>query len=219
MKFSDPVVSAAKDSVEPALRFETKLEMPGSREVVLSVGGALFTADGKRVATLIEDARSRLDMLPLSLGPAATEVPQSVASVAVLTATLSPRLVDHLARSRDPRGDLHLNVSMAIEYASPAAKPLRVELGEPAPNNPKLYPIAFQPGIPKEEGRTIWHLLTDGAMGALTINRIERTVGVKVHGMDWLHDFAPVLGLGRTVVVEIPQARRHGDRWRSPRGR
>jgi hypothetical protein len=190
-------VEAIEKAVNPTLRFTFQVETDAAREVVMSAAGSLYFPSDTLLAPVFEAPEQEQFEFPLQASPA-TGAFKPTSRWLRMGAQLSHRDIDHIEsqRAKDRRGDVVFTVRLRVSTLVSAAESW---LADTVPSQNGLSPIVH---TKQSTGKAI--VREDPQKGFL----LERTIAFdkqyKVPGTNWVHDFAPRLGLGRFAVIEVP---------------
>jgi hypothetical protein len=192
-------IEVVPKTVETTLRFRVQLKFTDGQEVPISASGGLFCPSDTFVAPVFEWSDQDRGQLPLR---SYTYSDQSRRTTAWLNVgvRLGRRELDHIenVRDRDRKKDVHFSVKLALRLLVPkaVARPIKVE--EPdRPSKPGLG-ASTAPSAPPR-------VLVEGSAGEIL--QLETTtvdLPYRFAATDWVHDYAPKLGIGSFAVFEIP---------------
>jgi|SRR5579871_1435031 len=191
-------VEAIEKAVNPTFKFSFQVETDAAREVVMSAAGSLYFPSDTLLAPLFETPEHDQLEFPLQASPATGAI-KPTSRWLRMGAQLSHRDIDYIEshRAKDRRGDVVLTVRLRVSTLVSTAESWLAEVVGGSQNQPAQIVHAKH-----STGKAI--LREDPQKGFL----LERTAAFdkqhRISGTDWLHDFAPRLGLGRFAVVEIP---------------
>src|SRR5437870_186378 len=186
MDIIDPSVQVEPKTITPTLRVSLTLHYKRGDEIPVDVFGTLRASDGKLIAPLQLIDQDKMNGFPLTAEDAAarydnetrkSNYPRKV----VLLVPLSEQHLDYIEslRDKDAKGDvtfvLHLN-----------ARCLATKVQTTPDKNAELRPM-----LVARNGEFISESI------------VQATPNVTIRSSDWVHDFAPALGIGRFIVMEI----------------
>lgn len=205
--------------LEPALGFPLVLSY-NSLEIPLSLNGLLLAEDGKVLAQLTELNDVRGPRSIGGLGSQGTSKDNQLSKVsehqASLVAHVSKGALDHLenVRDRNKKGDVvfKLNLKARILNSTCVTPPVQLkqftDLALPVPAH--LQQTAGQMmmyGSPRDyvpNAGNLWLISGTNGPVFLTVDDVQCEQQKTIHASDWVHDFAPQLGIGRFLIAEIP---------------
>lgn len=117
---------------------------------------------------------------------------------------LDHHVVDHIEtlRMADPKKDVHLALAIALDITVLNASVGDFRHGQQI--EPNTFPVLSSYGRSDRSNRNL-SILVGSSDTLLQSHQLTARLGHTVKSSDWVHDFAPVLGLGRVLVVELPQ--------------
>ena len=207
--------------IEPAIQFPLILSY-NNLEIPIALSGLLIAEDGRILATL-PDTYKR--------GTANTEIGRIGAEGTIkdqdirkenkqdmsLLATLSDKALDYIdsLRDKNTKGDVNLKLFLRVRIlkSNTIIAPLHVrtpaEVGPPlrerleAWGREALVTYGYKRDYAPEVGN-LWAISGSNEPVFLTIADWEQEIPVTIYASNWIHDFAPQLGLGRFVLAELP---------------
>lgn len=210
-----------ENSLEPAVEFPLTLTY-NSLEAPLSIKGLLVAEDNKVLAPLSDVA---------GMGTAAQEIGnigaqgtmkdqdlrrESKHNVSVI-AILSQRALDHIDSVRDKniKGDVILKLILRVRLLKSKAVTPPLHYKAPSEIGPPLRErlnamghhalITYRPDRDYQpEVNNLWVISGSGEPVFLSITDLEQEITKTIYASNWVHDFAPQLGLGRFVLAELP---------------
>jgi len=208
-------------SVFPSIIFEVEIGHIRYQEAIIGVSGWLETDDGKVIASVNEHIYEKPKAREIGAKGSAhdPEFKEEIYRTKVI-AILSKQALDYIERRRtaDKKGDVKLNLCLNVKYLQS-----RAEISQTFPVDPKklglreiLVPTSkgMKPGEiivyaydPKfSTGReNQWIISGMGSHVFLRVGEQLLKKDVRIHSSDWIHDYAPKLGMGEYFVVEIPK--------------
>jgi len=215
-------VMSVPDFLEPALEFPLTLSY-NSLEVPLSINGLLVAEDGKVLAQLSElsDLKKRGSKEIGKIAARGThkdrELSEPNEHMVSLMAPLSKGALNHIdnLRDRNKKGDvvfkliLKVRTLNSISLISPLHEVSPGEIGpplrEPLENLGKhsLITYGYERDYYPKVGN-LWLISGDNGPIFLLMNDIQYEIPKTIYASNWIHDFAPQLGIGRFVVAELP---------------
>lgn len=224
MKIENIEVKPYEGSIFPAISFEVEISYTKYREAIMDVNGWLETDDGKIVAVISETisettVSDKVGARGSSFDVEFMEEIYKTTSIALL----DKRALDHIERRRmgDRKGDAKLTLSLNVKSIESKAE--ISHLHEVDPESIGLSPITIQTDRRESKGELIvyahdpkflsrrgnrWILSGDGNPIFLSVEKRLIKEEKTIPSSDWIHDYAPKLGLGEYFVVEIPKGNR-----------
>jgi hypothetical protein len=210
-------------SIPPGISFEVSLSHIKYQEAIISVGGWLETDEKKIIANLIEVPERKLTSTEIGAKESVfdSQFKEETYKTTVI-APLDKKGLNYLEnrRMKNRKGDLHLNLILnvkSIESKASVSHLHRVSSKEIGLQPPKVsrrsggltegeiivyaYDREFSPGASNQ-----WILSGNGSPVFLATKvQILRKENIRIPSTDWIHDYAPKLGLGEYFIVEIPK--------------
>lgn len=230
MKITGEIKSAPHDgSVIPALMFEFEIEYPESREAILSLRGFLKSEDGKILAEVCEVPKDQTKPVPLGeMGATVLGMESKSAKYMARVSTfLSRAVLEHIENRRlaNPKRDVWLSLHLRIVYAFSCTGVAYLRYIDPSPRTKEVIP-----GLKGQEKLVVWRhgeyprdysptltgeWVLSGESGPVFLQLKEESIEarVRIPAADWIHDFAPKLGLGEYFVVEVPRGGVIKEAW------
>ncbi len=117
---------------------------------------------------------------------------------------LDHHAVDHIEtlRMSDPKRDVHLVLAVALDFSVLNASVGDFKQGQQI--EPNIFPVLSSYGRGDRSNANLRILVTQSDT-LLQSHQLTAKLGHTVKSSDWIHDLAPVLGLGRVLVVEVPE--------------
>jgi hypothetical protein len=218
----DVKVKPHPSAADPTLRIEVTREYQQIYNVPLEVRGTASAEDGSVVGELIlapiPENRSKDGILPnpkTNVG----NVRRAYHFDCRLTSQGLERLMN--CRDRNQRKDVVLNLSFLVttlkpHFATTGLTTVKIEdprrlgqLGIPIPGGNPVRLVFHAWDMPNQEALADLPPLAAGtsewgpAIG--TYERDVETHTYTIRSSDWIHDFSPVLGVGRFINVELPE--------------
>ena len=221
MKIENIEVKPYEGSIFPAMSFEVEISYTRYGEAIMGVNGWLETDDGKIVAeisgtipetTMSDGVGAKGSSFDVNFGE---EIYKTT-----LIALLDKRALEHIERRRmgDRIGDVKLTLNLNVK--SIESKATISHLHEVDPKSIGVNPISVPTGKGKSEGKIIvyahdsgfssehinrWILSGSNNPIFLSVEKRRHKEEKTIPSSDWIHDYAPKLGLGEYFVVEIPK--------------
>lgn len=204
-----PSAVAVKDSLDPAIGFVLTLQTP-RLEALLSIYAEVASGDGKLLGIAQEPGRGGLhreQQVHASLWWANQRSLETSERQVELLTSLSRRAIDHIEtiRGKDTKGDVHLGLRVSLTvlrsraYIRPTGS-LRLQ------NDPtqEMTTTMKEPDRWSSNSCVDWVLSGDTSPAFLNVNSSTNHLSLRIPSTDWIHDFAPALGIGQFIVAELP---------------
>lgn len=210
-----------ENSIEPAMQFPLILSY-NNLEVPIALSGLLLAEDGKILAPLSDTHKTGPATKDIGrIGAQGTGKDQGVQRESgqdmSLIATLSQRALDYIdgLRDKNTKGDVNLKLLLRVRILKSNAviAPLHIrgpgEIGPPlrerleSLGGEALVTYGYKRDYAPEAGN-LWVISGSNEPVFLTIADMEQEIPVTIYASNWIHDFAPQLGLGRFVLAELP---------------
>jgi len=213
-------------SVLPGISFDVEISYEKYTEAIVNIGGWLATDDEKVVAEIKEEVIESVRKPPRSndIGARSSafdkEFKEDIYKT-TLVAPLSREALNYIEKKRkeDRKGDVNLTLILNLKTIN--SKALISHVYGIRPQDIGLRPINI-PGtiegtlsvllyaLNPEYSSPIanrWLLSGDGKPVFLGISEQTLKGSIRIPSTDWIHDYAPKLGLGEYFVVEIPKGK------------
>jgi len=226
MQITKVQVDPYEKAIIPGICFDIEITYKRYDEAIIGVNGWLETNDGKVIAEIREEPSER----PRSIEIGAKgsyydkEFEKEDIYETALIAFLDSRALSYIEerRMKDRKGDVKLTLNLRIKTINGRA--IISHIHEARPEFLGLQPASFQTYSGKKtsdwtlliyaydseffaERTNRWILSAkDGPVFlAVSEQRLKKEVTIK--SSDWIHDFAPKLGLGEYFIIEIPKGK------------
>gem|GEM_PF-722847 len=234
MKIESVKLGPYERSLLPGLRLEVCISYKKNEQSIIGVNGWLQADDGKLISR-IGEAPEELDVTR------ATEIAARGSSQdstfrediykTVLLAIIDQRALDHIEKRRmmNPKGDVNLSLSLVVKTLDSKVQVSHVheidpeilglrkaEIAAGSTKTTDWFPLVYAHDTMFSAGR-INRWLLSGTSGPVFVAVTDEILQKRerVPSADWIHEYAPVLGLGEYFVVEIPKGNKTiGDAWR-----
>lgn len=192
-------VQPDSDHVVPGLKIVVALRITLSKETVLSISGRLHAADD-RVLCVLEEARIK-DPVNTTITAVRSSQTERMSDMFVeFFAPLSPAALTYIDKQR--RRVVPNDVTFKIEVWGQALSPSGTPLFTVSHSGQGAQLVAVEPT--QKSGH--WVLLQDEpTSGFLRCETFAFSSLETIHASNWAAHFAPKLGLGSFVFVELPQ--------------
>lgn len=223
MEIKNIVPKPYEKSIFPSISFDVEISYEKYSEAVVNIGGWLATDDGKVVAEVKEEViGSPRGSIIGARGSAFDKEFKEDIYKTTLVAPLSREALNHIEKRRkeDRKGDVNLTLILNVKTINSIA--LISHVHEIDPKNIGLKPIEILERRGTVEGSLLvyahdpeysspttnmWILSGSGSPAFLGISEQTLKESIRIPSADWIHDYAPKLGLGEYFVVEIPKGR------------
>jgi len=227
MKIKEIRPKPYEKSIFPSISFDVEISYEKYSEAIVNIGGWLATDDGKVVAEIKEEVIESPAPRSSSIGARGSafdrEFKEDIYRT-TLIAPLSREALNHIEKRRreDKKGDVNLTLILNIKTINSMALVSHVHGVSPKDIGLALPPITIRVGRGTTEGKLLvyaydpeyasattnkWLLSGNGSPVFLGIFEQTLKATVRIPSADWIHDYAPKLGLGEYFVVEIPKGR------------
>ncbi len=209
-------------AVFPGISFEAEISYKRYDEAIIGVSGWLKTDDGKILAEIKEVVKGAETREIGAKGPKigrSKDKPEDIYKT-TLVALLDKRALDHIEKRRvaNKKGDVILTLDVIVKVITNRAvishiyeiKPEDINLPSIEVLGTRNWGLLVYTSTPDYYPyRTDqWILSGDNSPIFLTISEQVLIKNVKISSSDWIHDYAPKLGLGEYFVVEIPKGKK-----------
>lgn len=223
MKINKILCKPYEKSLFPSLKFDVEISYSKFQEAVISIDGWVETDDGKIIAE-IKEARQDISIPPCSLSAYGSSFDSNFKEdiyETILVVILNNMTLQHIDNRRmmNRKGDVILNLILNVMSIDNKArtsfiheinpKEIGIEKKEIFTETGKTsdwYILAYAsvPNFsPSRQNR--WILSGDGTPIFLDIKGQTLKKRIEIGSADWLHDYAPNLGLGEYFIIEIPK--------------
>lgn len=212
---------ALENCIEPAIQFPLILSY-NNLEVPIALSGLLLAEDGKKLAPMSDTYKTGTANTQIgSIGAEGTVKDQDIRKESSqgmsLIATLSQRALDYIdgLREKNTKRDVNLKLLLRVRILKSNAviAPLHSrapsEIGPPLRERLEqlggeaLVTYGYKRDYAPEVGN-LWAISGSNEPVFLNIADWEQEIPVTIYASNWIHDFAPQLGLGRFVLAELP---------------
>jgi len=225
-----------EDSIPPGIIFDVEISYTKLIETIISVKGWLKTDDGKIIAAIHElPARN----IPKGeIGAKNTSYDDKIKGEiykTIIIAPLSKEAIKYLEERRmiDKKGDVYLTLDLNITCLRSKAViwPSFIIEVQKLPRQLKdmleNIKVSTSTGTRPIEGivtytydqrftpdRTNqWIISGDGSPVFIDVYEYKLEARVRIPATDWIHDYAPKLGLGEYIILEIPHDGKIKEAW------
>lgn len=198
-------VVPVKDSINPELLFEIEFFIQRSYEIPIVISGSIFSDENKKIANIQEVIHDPNRSIELS---ARNNERYEEKIVIKSLASLNHKVLDYIEtlRTKNPKGDVILNLDIFV-------KTLNSRTNLACLN---LFDMKGMQGIP-ERAKGVYYLYTskfstsqtdmwilsgDGSPTFIEMKNNNFKNQVTIRSSDWIHDYCPVLQIGRFSVLE-----------------
>jgi hypothetical protein len=209
-----------ENSIEPAIQFCLQLTY-NNLEVPIALRGLILAEDGKILTTLSDTIKTGTANKDIGrIGAEGTvkdhDIRRESTQDMSLIATLSSKALDYIdnLRNKDTKSDVKLKLLLRtrILKSNAVIAPLHSrafgEVGPPlrerleAWGGEALVTYGYKRDYAPEVGN-LWAISGSNDAVFLTIADWEQEIPVTIYSSNWIHDFAPQLGMGRFVLAEL----------------
>jgi len=210
-------------SVLPAIRFEVELAHIKFQEAIVNIEGWVESDDGKilaRVQEIPENLKSEIR----AKGSRFDSEFKNTVYTTNLIALLDKKAVSYIDKRRigNKKHDIFLTLNLNVRIIVSRARistfhqidpnemriPKQVKVASYGRRNEGMILAYGSDSQFSTDYNNLWILSGDGNPVFLTVaNQTIRKEGVRIPSVDWIHDFAPKLGLGEYFIVEIPKGK------------
>jgi len=209
---NDVKIEPLKNSISPEIIFNIPVYYKANYEMPIESTGIIFSEDGKKISDIIEvitdtsfelAARQRNDQI---------EKKTTISMVAKLDSIA----LDHIEqlRSKNHKGNIKFNLEINIKtLKSRSLLSYMNFLGSSAfkgsfPDHQKdanivIYLDSYKRSSFSSERKNMWILSGDDSPTFLEMTNFKSKGEVTIHFDEWLHDFCPVLQIGKFAVFEF----------------
>jgi len=217
-------------SISPGISFDVEIGYTKYEKAIIGIGGWLETDDKKIIAEIREEVPKRVEYSEIGARGSSfdREFKEDVYKT-TLIALLDRRALDHIEKRRkeDRKGDVKLTLNLNVKTVDSRAVISHVH--EVEPEKIGLEPVKVYAG----RETTNWRILIYAYTPKYSSDRINKWIlsgcerpvflaifeqplkkEIRIPSTDWIHDYAPKLGLGEYFIVEIPKGKRViGEAW------
>ncbi len=212
MELSIKTLKPSNKFLSPLIEIDLEVKHE-TDEMPINFDGCII-CDGKVVASLTQ-AQSQ-DGSYAKLRARGTHFDQGPRQVQKYTWTLVSILNEQAVnclestRRRNPKGDLELKVRLDVRSLMPACKishirttlPGQYGLRPQAKEEMVIY--QYDPNFSTDK-TDMWVLSGDSGPGFMVARNFRKEEPVRIPAADWIHEFAPKLGLGKFFIIQIPE--------------
>lgn len=201
-----------EESVLPSIILEVEISYVKYQEAIIGVNGWLETDDGKIIVSINEYIYE---------GPKINEIGakgsrfdsmfrEEIYKTRII-ALISEQTLDYIEKRRmaDEKGDVKLNLCLNVKYLQSNAlispsfliDPQKIGLNY---KSGKIVTYAYDPNFSSSDADR-W--IISGRGSPIFLEEREQLLkkDIRIPSSDWVHDYAPKLGIGEYFVIEIPK--------------
>jgi len=204
------------ESISPALLINLKLAYEKRLGSIISISGSLMSEDGKVLSKLVDakefgkgyetlgEIMARRSYYDKLLGK--KEEP-SIPMVAFL----NREVLDYIdeVRDRNPKKDVIFKLKVRFRFLAPHASIAHLhektpqEYGLEAEKGETLITYKYSSEFVSDR-TNLWVISGESGPVFLRVEDRVEEFSRRIPAQDWIHDFAPFLGIGKYLVVELP---------------
>ncbi len=200
-------------SILPAISVEVSQEFEANALGIV-IEGSVIAADGRIIGALLPALEPStndggtthpLAVFKPSSHQAGVRMPSRSIQKAFYFLIEKP-LLEHIEnlRLRDPKKDAHFSFSFTADYSLLSVSTGTYQLG--GPDAEGKQPVLATSRNYGDTGNLNARILVNYPDELLRHQQLRAGASWVIKASDWIHDFAPVLGLGQFLIVEIPQS-------------
>jgi hypothetical protein len=193
-------VGAIDKVVTPTIKFTVELTFSKTKEIPTSACGVLHSPNDTLVTPLFELPDHNYPELGLQASPVSAVVRSNTTRL-YFGAQLGPRELEHIesVRLQDAKKDVWFFLKFTFGTITSTAEPWPTE--DVRISGQKPATVLGRSANP--DAKAI--IREDPSKGFLFQKTVEFEEPIRIAATDWIHDYAPKLGLGRFAVLEIPE--------------
>ena len=208
-------------SALPSIIFEVEISHVKYQEAIIGVNGWLETDDGKVIASINEHIYEKQKASEIGARGSKfdSKFKEEIYRTRII-AQLSKQALDYIEKRRmaDKKGDVKLNLCLNVKYLQSRAvisesfliDPKEIDLREIRISTSRRYEsgkivaYAYDPDFSTSYTNR-W--IISGYESPIFLEVREQLLkkDIRIHSSDWIHDYAPNLGMGEYFAVEIPK--------------
>jgi len=207
-------VEPLRDRVSPEIRFDIPLYYRAKYEMPIASMGILLSEDGKKISDLIEIVTDISKISELAAKDMAASEREEEEEIALsMVAKLDPVVLDHIEdlRSKNPKGDVKLTLEIVVRtlnsrsvlsYLSFLDRTPPFEFSE---HQKRAELVIYNLSKDKFSAlrNNMWILSGREGPTFLELRNNQLKGDVRIPSNDWLHDFCPILQVGKFAVFEF----------------
>ena len=213
-----------EETVSPSISFAVQIGHVRYGEAIFGVSGWLRTDDGKIVASLNENPPEKPKVQEVGARETIHDRDFKEESYETeIVSLLERQALEHIEKRRmiDRKGDVKLTLCLNVRFAESRAsishsflvKPENVGLPEfkvQTSRRPESAEIVVYTYDSQFSSSYTNRWLISGRGSPVFISMKEQSLSrtVRIPSTDWIHDYAPKLGLGEYFIVEIPKGKK-----------
>ena len=216
MRIKEITPKPYEKTVFPSILFNIEIEYKGYQEAIISVNGWLESNKGKILSNLIEFRETnRNDGISAKTSHSNNDYDSIYKTK--LIAPLSKEALNYIEeiRKTDKKGDVYLTLCLNVKTLKSSAVISTLHLIDPKEiglpkiqistrEYGKLVVWGYDPNYYSNK-TNLWVISGNGNPKFLEINEYIFKEEIRIPSTDWIHDYAPKLGLGTYFIVEIPK--------------
>lgn len=221
--------------IKPTLKIEIEVEYIRSQEMILEIKGNLII-NNKLLSSIIVEEPPEAELKPTGYTAENTQIPPTVVPLKGYI-ELDKEIINYIEKSRsaNTKKDVIFDISLTVSYLKNKAI---ISYVIEYPLNSTIFTQQQRESISKHlEGRYIYNqndisfllyaypynnmymqarsnlnlISADGSTGYIVHNVITKKCQCEISSSDWIHDYAPKLGIGSFLVLEIPFDKKSED--------
>jgi hypothetical protein len=226
MEIKRVVPKPHEKSISPVMSFEVDIAFMKFQEAIIGVEGFLESADGKTLANVVEATPEKTKTAELGAKDSSfdSRFKETVYN-STLIAPLDRKSLSYIEATRmeNEKRDVYLTLNLNVRSILTRAKVSHFhEIDHTSTGLPPQVKVFSTSGKRREgkilayghdsqfstEFTNLWIVSGDGSPIFLSVNSQNiKKEGIRIPSIDWIHDFAPKLGLGEYFIVEIPRGK------------
>ncbi len=219
---------AKQSTAVPTLEFLLEHDLSTGRQIINRVSGWLSSSDKTVLARLVEDPED--DSAIQQLAGFGTQFDANYANPTKrrlrLVANLTPEAIARIEQCRltDSKNDVHLNLEIKVQFlvadvqvaqfftisrddvVGHVVGPFKVRLDSGREVDARPIVRAYAGRDYRSDTNDGWILSGNNGPAFLSATSSKSQLSHRIHASEWVHEFAPRVGLRARFLVEIPKS-------------
>lgn len=212
MSTSITSISPSKETIHPSLDIVVDIPYTESTNFPISIKGMIRGEDSLVLGTVYEIPNKTSSQIRFRASHYSERYsPNNIMLKKFFRLELDQKSLDHIEnlRNKNPKGDviIHfeisiLNIEGKLQIGGYDVEEISIQTPQGAK---KINVIKLNPQSPSYAQPHLHMMIQAQSEGYLNFNESAFTMNYTIHGSDWINDFQPQLGIGKFLVMEIPE--------------
>lgn len=232
MRLDRIVIRPGVDFLNPSILFDANIKYVRGDEAIIRIDGWLESNDNKKISYITEyfsqDSRdSVLSARGTRSGGSRNEYGYSITLITELT-DKALTLIEN-ERMKNEKRDVNLKINLNVNYLNNRARIACVHRINPKQIDSTVQQIQTRGGRVRDFQYLVeaydedyhsdvssgWFLSGDNSPEYLEVKNQKFPYNFRIPSTDWIHEYAPIFGLGEFFSIQIPKGKRElVDAWK-----